>query len=44
MITDPLTLLALITVACGLAFWLDRNVAWMGKLGASLLTIVLEAC
>lgn len=43
MITDPLSLLALITLGCGMAFWLDRNVAWMGKLGASLLTIIFGA-
>lgn len=43
VITDPLTLLALITLGCGLAFWLDRNVLWMGKLGASLLTIIFGA-
>ena len=43
MITDPLTLVALIAIATGLAFWLDRNVKVMGKVGASLLAILFGA-
>ncbi len=43
MIESPLLLVALIAAATALAFWLDRNVPALSKLGASLLAIILGA-
>lgn len=43
MISAPLPLTALIATAAALAFWLDRHVAWMSKVGASLLVLVFGA-
>ncbi len=43
MIADPLTLTALIAAVTALAFWLDRRVAVLSKVGASLMVIVLGA-
>lgn len=43
MIRDPLALTALIAAATALAFWLDHRFPALGKLGASLIAIVLGA-
>ncbi len=43
MIDDPLTLTALIAAVTALAFWLDRRVAFLSKVGASLMVIILGA-
>ena len=43
MITDPLSLAALVTAATALAFLLDRKVAALSKVGASLLAILIGA-
>ncbi len=43
MITEPLTLAALIAAVTALAFWLDRRVPVLSKVGASLMVIVLGA-
>ena len=43
MIRDPLALTALIAGATALAFWLDHRFPALGKLGASLIAIVLGA-
>lgn len=43
MITDPLSIAALIAGATALAFWLDHKVPLASKIGASLLAIVLGA-
>ncbi len=43
MITEPLTLAALIAAVTALAFWLDRHVAFLSKVGASLMVIILGA-
>ncbi len=43
MISEPLPLAAVIAAAAALAFWLDRHVAWMSKLGASLLVLIFGA-
>lgn len=43
MITDPLALAALITLATALAFQLDRSVPLLSKVGASLLAILFGA-
>ena len=43
MISGPLSLTAVIVGATLLAFWLDRTVPAMGRIGASLLALVLGA-
>ena len=43
MITDPLSIAALIAGATALAFWLDHKVPAASKVGASLLAIILGA-
>ncbi len=43
MIQSPLLLTALIAVATFLAFILDQKVAWLSRVGASLLALVLGA-
>ena len=43
MIRDPLALTALIVGATALAFWLDHRFQFLGKVGASLIAIVLGA-
>ncbi len=43
MITDPLSIAALIAGATALAFWLDHKVPVASKVGASLLAIILGA-
>ena len=43
MITDPLTLAALVAAVAAGAFWLDYKVAPLSRVGASLLAIVLGA-
>ncbi len=43
MITDPLSIAALIAGATALAFWLDHKVPVASKIGASLLAIILGA-
>lgn len=43
MITDPLALTALVALLTLLAFWLDYNVSWLSKAGASMLTLALGA-
>lgn len=43
MIRDPLALSALIAGATALAFWLDHRFPALGKLGASLMAIILGA-
>lgn len=43
MIASPLALAALLAAVTFLAFWLDRHVRWLSKVGASLLAIVFGA-
>lgn len=43
MISDPLALAALIAGATALAFWLDHRFPTLGKVGASLIAIVIGA-
>jgi len=43
MISTPLALTTLIALATWLAFWMDRHVAWAGKMGASLLALAFGA-
>jgi len=43
MIDDPRALACVITAATALAFWLERHVPWAGKIGASLLVILIGA-
>ncbi len=43
MISAPLPLAAVIAVAAALAFWLDRHVPALSKVGASLLVLVFGA-
>lgn len=43
MITSPLALSAAVALATALAFWLDRHVEWLSRLGASLMAIVFGA-
>jgi len=43
LITEPLTLTAVIAGATVLAFWLDYKVPALGKVGASLMALVLGA-
>jgi uncharacterized membrane protein len=43
MISSPLALSAVVAAATALAFWLDRRVAWLSRLGASLMAIVFGA-
>lgn len=38
-----LALIAVIATATWLAFWLDKNVGWCSKMGASLLTLIFGA-
>ena len=43
MISVPFALTSTIVLATALAFWLDRNVAPLSKVGASLLAIIFGA-
>ncbi len=43
MISSPFSLTAVIALAAALAFWLDRHVPVLSKLGASLLVLVFGA-
>lgn len=43
MISGPLPLTGTIVVATALAFWLDRNVSGLSKVGASLLALIFGA-
>lgn len=43
MISSPLALSAAVAAVTALAFWLDRRVAWLSRLGASLMAIVFGA-
>lgn len=43
MIQSPLLLTALIALATAMAFILDQKVAWLSKVGASLLALILGA-
>jgi uncharacterized membrane protein len=43
LITSPLTLTAVVTLVTALAFWLERRVKPLSKVGASLLAIALGA-
>lgn len=43
MISAPLALAALVAGVTYLAFWLDRHVSWLSRVGASLMAIVFGA-
>ncbi len=43
VIESPLLLTAVVAVATALAFFLDRRVPWLSKVGASLLALILGA-
>lgn len=43
MIQEPIGVAATIAAATTLAFWLDRRVAWAGRIGATLLAIIFGA-
>lgn len=43
MISSPLALAGVVTVSAALAFWLDRRVKLLSRIGASLLAIVIGA-